>query len=90
MNATKKVAIVIPFYAEQLSHFEKIALLQCEKVLPGHPKIAIKPKGLSLPAEASALSNLTTINFDDAYFKDIWGYNRLMMSAVFYDSFAVY
>jgi hypothetical protein len=90
MTATNKVAIVIPFYAEQLSHFEKIALLQCEKVLSGYPKIAIKPKGLSLPAEVSVLSNLSTISFDHEYFKNIWGYNRLMMSAVFYSSFAEY
>ena len=86
----KQVAIVIPFYREELTDFEKIALLQCQKILAEYPKIAVKPRSLNLPAEASALTNLETISFDDEYFKDVWGYNRLMLSDFFYRSFSEY
>ena len=90
MNGSKKVAIIIPFYREELKPFEKIALLQCEKVLSDYPKIAIKPKGFTLPEEVSVLSNFSTVDFDAAYFKDVWGYNRLMLSEAFYNRFSEY
>ena len=86
----KQVAIVIPFYREELTDFEKIALLQCQKILAEYPKIAVKPRSLNLPAETSALTNLQTISFDDEYFQDVWGYNRLMLSDFFYRSFSGY
>jgi hypothetical protein len=90
MAGSEKAVVVIPFYNEELSSFEKIALLQCEKVLVGHPKIAVKPNKLNLPLEVSGLSNLSVISFDDNYFTDIWGYNQLMLSDVFYNSFLEY
>lgn len=88
MAGLKKVAVVIPFYREELSHFEKIALSQCEKILAAYPKIAIKPIGLSVPAEIAVLSNLSEISFDPEYFKDIHGYNRFVISKLFYEAFA--
>lgn len=91
MNGSKKkVAIIIPFYREQLTPFERIALMQCEKVLSAYSKIAIKPTGLTLPKEVSALSHFSTIDFDAAYFKNVWGYNRLMLSEAFYNRFSEY
>lgn len=90
MAGVVKAAIVIPFYREELSDFEKISLLQCERVLSVYPKIAIKPGSLTLPPEALALSHLSTVSFDDKYFKDVRGYNRLMLSEFFYKSFSEY
>lgn len=86
----KQVAVVIPFYREELTDFEKIALLQCQKILAEYPKIAVKPRSLNLPAETSVLTNLQTISFDDEYFEDVWGYNRLMLSDFFYRCFSEY
>jgi hypothetical protein len=90
MNETNKVAIIIPFYQATLSGFEKMALAQCEKVLPNYPKIAIKPKHLTLPVELNNYNFIDVISFDDKYFDDIQGYNELMLSEVFYSAFLKY
>jgi hypothetical protein len=90
MAGLNKAAIIIPFYREELSHLEKISLLQCEKALSAYPKIAVKPDSLTLPPEALALSHLSTVSFNDEYFRDVQGYNRLMLSEGFYKSFTEY
>jgi hypothetical protein len=90
MDETNKVAIIIPFYQAALSGFEKIALAQCETILPNYPKIAVKPKHLTLPAEISNYNFTDVISFDDKYFDGIQGYNELMLSDVFYDAFLKY
>lgn len=90
MNTTGKAVIVIPFYKNNLTAFEQIALQQCFKVLGGHPIAAIKPGKLVLPVEAAACPFLTTVNFADDYFKNVQGYNRLMLDPVFYKEFLGY
>ncbi|MBS1528101.1 MAG: hypothetical protein JST19_20815 [Bacteroidetes bacterium] len=84
---SEKAAIIIPFYRAQLSEYEKIALKQCEKVLHGYTKIVIKPRNLILPDEASLVNFSKIEEFDDEYFNGIGDYNRLMMSAEFYERF---
>jgi len=86
----KKVAIIVPFYQNIISAYEKIALQQCERILNAHPKIAIKPTSLTLPEDANAVTFSDVISFDDNYFKGLAGYNRLMLSSEFYDRFAEY
>ena len=86
----KKVAVVIPFYKDQISAYEEIALKQCEKILADHPKIAIKPVNFDLPDVAKEVNFQNTISFDHRYFKSISGYNRLMLSAEFYKAFLDY
>jgi hypothetical protein len=90
MGNGNRVAIVIPFYKETLSAYEKIALTQCERVLSAYPVIAIKPQTLSLPAEIPGGLCSETISFDDDYFNGIAGYNSLMLSDVFYKAFLDY
>lgn len=85
-----KVAVIIPFYRAIISDYEKIALQQCERVLPAYPKIAIKPQSLALPAEADAVNFTGTISFDDHYFEGFAGYNKLMLSPQFYSQFTAY
>ena len=67
-----------------------IALQQCFKVLGHHPVIAIKPETLVLPEEITAYTFLATVNFADDYFRDIQGYNRLMLDPIFYKEFLGY
>lgn len=86
----KKVAIIIPFYRNIITDYEKIALQQCERVLYAHPKIAIKPQSLTLPETADLINFDTIISFNDDYFKSLAGYNHLMMSAEFYERFLEY
>lgn len=89
-EASGKVAVIIPFYRDTLSHFEEIALLQCEKVLINYSKIAIKPQHLVLPQKAGIVSFNNVVNFDDKFFKGIQGYNALMLSDAFYKAFLDY
>jgi len=90
MFETKKVAVLIPFYKDTLSGHENIALVQCFKILANYPIIAIKPESLSLPAGSTEYPFADTITFGNEYFKDIAGYNRLMLSEAFYKKFLDY
>jgi hypothetical protein len=85
-----KVAIIIPFYRESITAYEAIALTQCALVLKDHPIIAIKPNWLTLPDRLKDYPLADVVSFDDAYFKNIQGYNRLMLSQTFYKAFLNY
>jgi hypothetical protein len=89
-NIQHQVVILIPFYRETLSAYEKIALLRCEQVLAHYTRIAIKPHNLNLPPDAHIVSFNKIVSFDNAYFKNIAGYNRLLLSAEFYEHFLTY
>ncbi len=89
-GSTKKVAVIVPFYKETISRYEEIAISQCQKILAAYPKIAIKPRHLTLPAEADKCLFTDVISFDDNFFEDIQGYNALMLSAEFYKAFLAY
>lgn len=87
MGQPKQSAVIIPFYKTQLSFYEKIALSQCLKVLGNHPIIAIKPHALDLSG-IDGFSKFSMIkSFNDHFFADIDGYNSLMLSPEFYESF---
>ena len=90
MDQTKKVAVIIPFYKNELSAQELVSLQQCFKVLSNYAIIAVKPQSLVLPQKAQGFPFTATISFNDDYFKSIQGYNRLMLSAEFYSSFIDY
>ncbi|QQL49184.1 DUF5672 family protein [Mucilaginibacter ginkgonis] len=83
----QKVAIVIPCYKSSLTKHEEIALAQCKKILGQYPVRIAKPESLILPAEILDFADCAAVNFDDNYFADIAGYNRLMLSAEFYKRF---
>jgi hypothetical protein len=82
------VAVIIPLYKTQLSHLEEIAVKQCFNILSQHKIIALKPKSLSLDLYNFKFNE--EVSFDDSYFKDIAGYNNLMLSAEFYERFLEY
>jgi len=90
MGEGNKAAVIIPFYKNQHSAYEKMALQQCFKILSGHHIIAVKPYNLNLPAEVTQYPFSKMVSFDDDYFKDIQGYNRLMLSDKFYGEFLAY
>ena len=90
MSENKKVAVIIPFYRESIDHFERIALEQCNKKLGSHTLIAIKPHKLTLPEDANAIRFTDVVSFENSYFENIEGYNKLMLSAEFYETFLAY
>jgi hypothetical protein len=85
-----KVTVIIPVYKPTLSRYEEISFSQCCKVLGHHTITLIKPSSLSLEAYRSFYADFSTESFDDDYFKDISGYNRLMLSPGFYERFLRY
>lgn len=89
-NFLRKATVIIPVYKSSLSHFEQISLTQCCKILGSHTITLIKPHSLSIELYTAYHANFIIEPFDDNYFKDIDGYNRLMLSAAFYERFLKY
>jgi hypothetical protein len=86
----KKVAVIIPFYREELLHNESVSLHQCFKILGNHTIIAIKPERLVLPETITQYPFSKITSFNNSFFANVQGYNRLMLSAEFYDKFIDY
>src|SRR4051812_45639342 len=83
-------AIIVPFHKDTITVYEAIALEQCFKLLSAHPIIAVKPKHLILPDTVTAYPFTDTISFEDDFFKNVAGYNKLVVSPVFYKAFLGY
>lgn len=83
----KKVAVIIPIYRESLSDHDIIALTQCEHILGAYPKIIVKPQKTKLPSVTGIINISDIVSFKDEYFDSIDGYNKLMLSAEFYQAF---
>ena len=83
-----KVAVVIPFYKPAINNLEQVAFAQATRILSAHDIIIIKPDSLVLPHEVKPDANV--INFDDRYFRNVSGYNELMLAEEFYRSFLKY
>lgn len=84
---SKIVTVVIPVYKVNLSLTEQLSLKQCIKLLGDFDIVFVHPESL----------DVSTINFDgrissekfpDHYFKSVFGYNRLMLTASFYERFS--
>lgn len=82
-----KAAVVIPIYKTELTEIEKMSLNQCNNVLGNYDIFYASPKGLN-PSEL--LLPFKNEEFDPEYFKDISGYNRLMLEPHFYERFLKY
>jgi hypothetical protein len=83
-----QVKIVIPIYKNELSELEKKSLKQVFKVLGAYPITIIKPFSLTITSLNNYLSKVEVLNFANEYFSGIPGYNRLMLSEEFYETFA--
>ncbi|MCF3109478.1 hypothetical protein LL912_11915 [Niabella sp. CC-SYL272] len=89
---SNKVAVVIPVYKTVLKEYEEISLTQCCKVLGAHHLFLIKPEELDHAIYTPFFRNskFYTESFSSHFFKDIKGYNNLMLSAEFYQRFSNY
>jgi hypothetical protein len=82
--------IIVPLYKNELTQFEHISLKQCFKTFNCRIIIAIKPKNLNLSNITKQYPFTNVVSFDDEFFIDINGYNKLMLSAIFYEQFLSY
>lgn len=82
---TKLVAVVTPVHRLPLTADENISLRHLQHYLGEYDRIMIAPSSLTLDFPGFQL-----IRFADAYFRGIAGYNRLMVSPVFYEAFRDY
>jgi hypothetical protein len=88
------VTIVIPVYKRDLDKGERISLEQCCRVLSRHTISLIYPEQLCIEEYEKIFKKYDTayslISFDKRYFKSIIGYNELLLSAFFYQTFIHY
>jgi hypothetical protein len=94
VEMTKSVAIVIPIYKEELSSEEVTSLRRCLKILYAYPIIFVHPADLDIAnyktlVDSPTLTSIFT-SFDESYFADIAGYNKLLLSSFFYRTFSNY
>jgi hypothetical protein len=82
------VKIVIPVYKNTTDEYELKSLQQCAKILSSYPVVFVKPQHLNISALREILPQSEEISFADSYFEGINGYNRLMLSAMFYEHFS--
>jgi hypothetical protein len=82
--------VVIPVYKPQLDYLEEISLKQCVAVLGRYPIAFVCPQSLDTSQYTAYAPTARLERFDDNYFKDIAGYNNLMLSKHFYSRFKKY
>ncbi len=87
VDSTMKIKIVIPIYQPTLSKLEARALDQACAVLSAYSMCFVKPESLNLDDVLKKYPHIAVESFDDKYFKNIIGYNRLLMLTDFYSRF---
>lgn len=86
--------VVVPVYKDTLSPTEEFSFCKCINVLREYPCVLACPVSLdTMHYQAIAKQkgkNLMIHRFPNSYFESISGYNHLMMSSIFYRTFACY
>ena len=89
MNASDTlVKVIVPVYRDRLEQYEHISLKQNRRILNAYPFVFIHPESLNITPLLTEVPECAEEVFDDNYFRDINGYNRLMMSSDFYARFS--
>ncbi|NDI99830.1 hypothetical protein GWA97_12140 [Flavobacterium sp. LaA7.5] len=87
-----KVIVVIPLYTTALSDNDLISLHRSITILGNHTFAVVCPQSLDLSPLDSVINKVThtVIRFNDEFFKGVSGYNKLMLSGIFYEKFKDY
>lgn len=86
-----RIVIVIPVYKPILSADEEHSLRQCISVLGNYQVTLVCPDGLNVSEYSKVAGReLRCETFQPSFFENIDGYNRLMMSRMFYERFSGY
>ena len=79
----KQVAVVIPYYRNELSETERMAYRQCIKVLSGYPIILIVPDSIKV-SKAVLVPGIKMVKVPSKWMQSIETYNQMMLNADFY------
>ncbi|MEN9917565.1 MAG: hypothetical protein RL662_1 [Bacteroidota bacterium] len=89
-----KAAITIPVYKTEMSKYELISYSQALKIFKNYDIVLFCPASLDVSQYKEIAhntgKNVLIETFDSSYFKDIQGYNKLMLSTSFYERFLSY
>lgn len=88
LNKIADCIVVIPIYKTQLSSYEKISLKQGLRILKNYCVKFIAPT--TLDTSWYEKYDIDIKRFPDHFFAGISGYNKLMLSKLFYESFLQY
>ena len=89
----KELAIVIPIYRVELESFEILSLKFNQKRFDGKKIFLVAPNKLKDNPEFTTLAKnigAEEVFFSGKFFKDILGYNKLMLNFDFYNKFNAY
>lgn len=85
----KQCVVVFPVY-KTLNEIEYSCFKQAVLMTNGYKKVFVAPSSFKLNDSYRDLIDLEIIRFPDSFFSGIEGYNRLMLSDIFYRSFSDY
>lgn len=85
-----KCAIVIPLYKERLNKIEFFSVKRTWNVLKNRPIYFIAPDGLNLDWYKRTFPEILEKRYPEKYFLNIKGYNSLMLSKAFYETWLDY
>lgn len=85
------VKVLIPVYRPTLSESERASIAQTVRTLGHYPLVLLHPSGIDISAILLEFPSLRPLAVSDEWLgtrNGIAGYNRMMLSAAFYDLFA--
>ena len=86
-----RTAIVIPLYRNELTGDENKSIERCYSLWSSKYDIYfVKPVTVTLSKILEQFPNVRTVSFDPSFFKGKRGYNKLMLSPLFYEKFLDY
>jgi hypothetical protein len=90
MNNKPNCAVLIPIYKTQLDEDELFSVKTSLSNLQGHDIYWVAPDGIDLSFYNQNFGLIQPKYFDAHYFENIAGYNKLLTSTFFYETFIKY
>jgi hypothetical protein len=86
-----EICVVIPIYKEILNEFEVQSVMQCINILSDYSIHFVCSSELNIDFYKENFLEIKNFTyFENSYFSDLAGYNRLMLSVGFYKAFDTY
>lgn len=90
MKDRNNVVVVIPYYKNELMDSEQKSLQACVRTLGTYDIFLITPNSLDTTKICQKYPLLKVRTFADEFFHSLRGYNKLMLSEIFYSRFTDY